>query len=395
MLTRPTGRLLDLTRLVSRSGRVLTGVDRVELAYAERLLSEPEPLWALVKTAYGFLLLDATGVAAIAVASRSGDWGGPDLLSRLRPGLGRKRQAGQSLARAKAVARARPRNLSRMLASELPDGLVYLNLGHSNLDQRVMQAIKQGRNARITCMIHDTIPLDFPEYQREGSVPEFADKLRVAGAFADLILTPTDASAADIRRHLGDDGPPVMSIHLGVEIEVRNKDQSEPSSDPYFAMLGTIEPRKNHGLLLDVWEDMGDEAPRLIILGRRGWRNEDVFARLDAGIASVTERGDASDAEVRALLAGAAGMVFPSFAEGFGLPPVEAAALGVPVIASDLPVLREVLGPCAVYLNANDRYQWKKTIQAIAADPEAARQAVPEFDPPSWETHFKAALNVT
>lgn len=394
---RAEGRLLDLTRLVSRSGRVLTGVDRVELAYAEHLSRGADPAWGLVRTAYGFLLLDGSGVAAIAGASRSGDWGRPDLLSRLKPRLGRKRQAGQSFARARAIGRSRASGLAGMLARALPEGVAYLNLGHSNFDARVFRAVKAIPAARIACMIHDTIPLDFPEFQRDGSVAEFAAKLRLAGEMADVILTPSEASAASIRQHLGDPAPDILAAHLGVAPPPEGAADVPPpfAERPYFVALGTIEPRKNHALLLDIWEEMAGDGPGLAIVGRRGWKNAEVFRRLDAGVPGVRELGALNDAEVSALLKASSGLVFPSLAEGFGLPPVEAAMLGVPVLASDLPVLREMLGTSAVYLEATDRYQWKKTIQAMAANPEQATRATGQFVPPTWEAHFKTTLSVT
>ncbi|MEM9736206.1 MAG: glycosyltransferase, partial [Pseudomonadota bacterium] len=153
---------------------------------------------------------------------------------------------------------------------------------------------------------------------------------------------------------------------------------------------GTIEPRKNHALLLDIWARFWEQGRRdihLHVVGRRGWRNEEVFAALDrAPMRGVTvhEHGDMSDGEVAGLLAGARALLFPSLAEGFGLPLAEALALGTPVIASDLPALREVGGPVPTFLGARDRGRW----QAAILEHLAPQPRVEAWQPPRWDAHF-------
>jgi glycosyltransferase involved in cell wall biosynthesis len=92
---------------------------------------------------------------------------------------------------------------------------------------------------------------------------------------------------------------------------------------------------------------------------------------------------------VASLLIGAIALLFPSHAEGFGLPPIEAAGHGVPVIAANLPVLREICGNFPVYLDPTDSYSWMETIHRLAHSGPAIRkkQAVP-----NWADHFKAVL---
>ncbi len=101
----------------------------------------------------------------------------------------------------------------------------------------------------------------------------------------------------------------------------------------------------------------------------------------------------------RNLVAGAAGLLFPSCAEGFGLPPAEAAAAGVPVICNELPVMREILGEYPIYASVTDSYSWIKTIWELA---EAGRVAEgpndrsrTRFEAPTWEAHFNTVLRVT
>src|ERR1700710_674754 len=97
------------------------------------------------------------------------------------------------------------------------------------------------------------------------------------------------------------------------------------SDRPYFLCVGTIEPRKNHLLLLHLWRRMvalhGNRAPRLLIVGKRGWENENVLDLLDRCPAlrgHVIELGTVPDSKLTALLRGAQALLMPSFAEGFG-----------------------------------------------------------------------------
>lgn len=392
----PAARLIDLTRLVSRAGRVPTGVDRVELAHAGAVADADVPAFALVRTALGYLLLDRAGITAVAHAVRDGDWGSRDIASRLSLRLDRDRQRGQSHARRLAVARCTGPSLGRMLARHLPPGTAYLNVGHSNLSARAFDAVRRIPQAQVTVFIHDTIPLDLPQMQRPGTAVAFAAKLALTARHADLILCPSRVSRADILRH-APDARRIVAVPLGVTPARPDPAALPPGLNltaPYFVALGTIEPRKNIALLLDIWDAMGTAAPRLYLCGSRGWRNEELFARLDRGVPGVTELRGLSDGAVAALLAGARALLFPSVAEGYGLPLAEAAALGVPVLCGDLAICREVLGAHGVYLATDAVYLWRERISAFAALDRPPAPPV-AFAVPTWADHFKIVLTMT
>ena len=383
----PPARLLDVTRLMRRVGKVLTGVDRVELAYLRALMADPVPVFGLVRTQLGYVLLDQTGLADLVPALS-----GPD--ADRAPDAQRRRTWRR--ARRLSISRVPPPLLERMLRAALPQGTVYINTGHSNLTERVLGCI--GRlGFRIVVFIHDVIPLDFPDYQRDGSVPPFASMIERVGQKADFLIYNSQDTQRRAEAHLPR-VPESIVAHLGTELAASTPADVPDGvlpKPPFFLCIGTIEPRKNHALLLDIWDELGPDAPPLILVGSRGWKNEDVFARLDAlpPDGPVREIAGLSDGAVAALIQEATAVLFPSYAEGFGLPATEAAARGVPVIVNTLDVFREFLGDIPVYASVSDRYLWTNKIKELAeAGPDAPQP--PQFEPPTWDAHFKTVLRL-
>ncbi len=401
----PPGWLLDLTRLVSRLGRgALTGVDRVELAYLDHLATGPVPLWGLVRTALGFVLLDGRGAQMVRdCATGIAPLGAADLLGRISRWDQPLRARAESDLRRVALARCMRPLLGRMLSRHLPSGTVYLNVGHADLAQGVMRAVRGIPAAKVVVLVHDTIPLDHPEFSRPGIPAVFARKLAVVAAAADLVIHTAHETRARTETHLATLGrvPPGVVAPLGVTLPCPEPGLLPPGLDlarPYYVTIGTIEPRKNHALLLDVWEKLAarlpaSAMPRLFILGHRGWADAALFARLDAAGGLVRTLPDLPDGAVAALLAGAEALLFPSLAEGYGLPPLEAMALNVPVFCAALAVYRETLGDYPVYLEATNSYSWLETIAKNMTAGEGRGENRQARKVPGWADHFNVVLN--
>ena len=170
-------------------------------------------------------------------------------------------------------------------------------------------------------------------------------------------------------------------------------------AEPGFVALGTIEARKNHMLLLDIWAKLAARkqgtVPKLLLIGQRGWECDAVFARLATDPlhrGSVIELNDCSDEEAFGHVARARALLFPSLAEGFGLPLIESLAIGTPAIASDLPVFREIGQGVPDLIDPADADAWLKAVEDYA-DPGNARrraqlQRLKAFRLFTWGDHF-------
>ncbi len=293
------------------------------------------------------------------------------------------------------------RNLVHLLRPQPGRGRLWLNVGHTGLNLPLLGDWVRSADLRPVLMLHDIIPITHPEYCRDGEKARHEVRvqtlLRIAHAVIGNSQDTLDRLNAYAER-IGMTVPQSLPVWPGTPRLVMPPGDRPPLTGD-FIILGTIEGRKNHLLLLDVWERLvaqhGERAPRLVIIGRRGWACDDVLARLAAGGFGnrVVETGALSDDAIARLLAGACALLFPSFAEGYGLPLVEALDAGVPVIASNLDVFREIGKGVPDLLPPDDVDGWAAAIMAYAQPDSATRAAqmarLAQFRAPDWPGHFR------
>ncbi|WP_174279089.1 glycosyltransferase family 4 protein [Sphingomonas bacterium] len=387
--------ILDLSRLLSRVLHATpTGVDRVEMAYAEGLLAaagDRLSFAAVHPGGYGRLPAGAVKEFLVATKARWQDEGAA--ASDLR------------WFAVRALAALRPRPVPRA------DGTrrVYIQASPHHLTRPLLvERILARERARFLCLVHDLIPLEFPEYARPGGAQLHRCRVETIARYADGVLGNSTSTLHAMRPWLdrGLRAPATGVAPLGTECLDEPMPVSGPmpgsEPQPYFICVGTIEPRKNHLLLLNIWRriaaEPGTVPPRLLLVGRRGWENEqvvDMLERCPALVGCVEEHSRPSDREMRRLVAGARALLMPSFAEGYGMPVTEALALGVPVICSDIPAHRETGGTVPDYLDPLDAIGWMRAIRAYAADgPERRAQfaRMPAWSPPTWREHMDMVL---
>lgn len=217
-------------------------------------------------------------------------------------------------------------------------------------------------------LVYDTIPYTNPEYCRPTTVQRYLAWLDELGGRAEFAITISQTVADQLAYALRQRGfacPPTRSIRLGADLPLRTGSATirpvveDLMQRPFFLMVGTIEPRKNHGSVLDafdrVWEQ--DKDLVLVVVGRAGWLCESIVDRMERHPrlgSTFWWISGASDDELVALYQSSQAVITASFVEGFGLPVVEARAFGVPVIASDIPSHREVGGNGCVYFDPAD-----------------------------------------
>jgi glycosyltransferase involved in cell wall biosynthesis len=259
-------------------------------------------------------------------------------------------------------------------------------------------------------VIHDLTYIYFPELVEKKNLAHLKRVVPRSIKEADFIITVSESVKAELVKEFGlipencivTEIPPAAEFHKKNDNEVHKK-YSIPTKN-YIYFIGNLEPRKNLSTLLEAYLQLPDNVRRkysLILAGSMGWKNDSLRKSLtDAEQAGENVRhiGFIDQADSPALYQNASLFVMPSLYEGFGIPILEAMASGCPVVASDIPVLKEVGGDAAIYADPLNSADFKEKImeqlehEATPEWKELARRNVQRF---SWEKNVNKILSIT
>ncbi len=272
------------------------------------------------------------------------------------------------------------------------DRIVLLDAGW-NATATYRAALEAACNAGAQAVlgVYDLVPIHYPGVTTLQTALAFEDWFRKLMPFYSSAVAISRATALEFDAWLRRSGEPradsiaVGWFHLGADLDSRAPEKLGPPSNaaivarPFFLSVGTLEPRKGYAIALDAMERAWARGldVNYVIVGRRGWSSDALAARI-AGHPEKNRRlfwlDNADDAELARLYAAARALVYPSIAEGFGLPLIEAAHFGAPIVASDIPVFREIAGDRIDYFEVANPDALAGALAAALARPRVAQE---------------------
>lgn len=398
--------IYDISRLVTRFlNPTPNGIDRIDAMLARRFLDPGGGGEALLFGFGGPRIVGRDGPQASALSRwrEEDEAAGRQAVARLaaildgdRRGRTRVDFAGARAASALTVLRLATSAIARygLAGGRRPGriagrGAIYLNATHFPVEWARHMAWLDGRpDIASVLFVHDLLPITHPQYFWKGEPERHARRLAFLARRGAAALVTNGVVEEQLKTHLARLGRatmPVFSAPPPVARIFRQPCAVNPGLEkvPFFVACGTIEPRKNHLFLVAVWralvQRLGDAAPCLMIVGRRGWNWEPIVEAIHAADlrGRVVEISGLPTPAYRQMLGAARALLAPSHEEGFGLPVAEALAAGCPVIASDIPAHRAQSQSGRLCPTPLDIDAWAQRIVAAldAPTPRAPAQA--------------------
>lgn len=285
------------------------------------------------------------------------------------------------------------------------DILLEVGNGWLNSDIEHIRRLKLQRGIRFVLLIHDMIPITFAQFYKAQDVAIFRDYMDAALPLADLIITTTRHTERDVIAYtasqslrlqrtkvtpLGADGPQPHGDFDGLaEYGLRR--------DGYALLVSTIEPRKGHAMILEIWRRLlKDGLPqkhkfKLVLVGREGWLVDELIKELRQTARetdSLVMLSDVSDERLACLYRGAAFCLYPSKYEGYGLPIVEALQYCKPIVASNAGPMKELVSSLSPSLDPDHAESWESQLRSWIEEPEQladiAAKIRRDYKPVSW-----------
>lgn len=260
--------------------------------------------------------------------------------------------------------------------------------------------------------VHDLSVFRFPETHPSERVMEFERRFATSLAKAAHVITDSETVRGELIADFGVAETKVTAVHLGVAREFHPR--SAESLEAQLATIGlrpggyalcvsTLEPRKKIAQLIRAWRELPENlrnSTPLVLAGAEGWLNGSLHHEIREGIAGgwLKHAGYVPERLLLALYAGATLFLYPSTYEGFGLPPLEAMASGVPVLVANSSCLPEICGDAAGYVDPDDVTAFSAAIAMALTDggwrTEARRKGLERAASFSWDHCAAKTVNI-
>lgn len=273
----------------------------------------------------------------------------------------------------------------------------------------------KAQGVRIIPFIQDIIGVTHPGFCPFYDRINFIDFIGAALIYSEKIIVTshaTEHAIEELGTQLAVSLPQLVIAPLGGNFgkqtqseasvtETSDEVRKAVAAGKYLLMVGTLEPRKNHKLLLDAYDaGLNNLDMNLIIAGYKGWNMDDFFERLekhpDYG-KRIFHISKATDADIAYLYGHCYSLAFPSYIEGYGLPIMEAFVRGVPVFAADTEINQEIGREYAVYFRKDQPTDLVEKVESLLKNPqmyELWKNRITEFVPPTWEETADRIMDV-
>jgi glycosyltransferase involved in cell wall biosynthesis len=265
---------------------------------------------------------------------------------------------------------------------------------------------------RTVVTIHDLGYLEYPQAHTRLSRLYLHLSTWFSAHAARRVIAISEATKRDLMKHYKIKPGKITVIYHGrdpIFTPVTDREKTEQTlakyglTQPYCIHVGTLQPRKNLGLLVEAWEMLRtrmEKPPQLLLAGKRGWLYESLLQSVqERNLGDLIKFADYVEREdLPALYSAALAMTFPSLYEGFGLPPLEAMSCRAPVLASTASSVPEVVGDAGLLLDPNDASIWADAVERVMQDvslrEELSRKGLARAEQFTWERCAKETLRV-
>lgn len=289
---------------------------------------------------------------------------------------------------------------------QLEAGSVFFDIDsvwNSHRRRSAILPVLKRHGLKLAVFIHDIIPITYPEYCHEVTAFFFMNYLAAYLQYADIIITSTQTTLDQINALIKQlDLSPITGYvtSLGSDFALSSTKSGHVSKaakaivreGKYILCVGTIEPRKNHKLLLDAYDQyLADMGINLVFAGRIGWNVEELSARMKQhprnghGFYHLSGQNDAT---IDYLYRNAYIVAFPTFEEGFGLPMIEAIERDSVLLASNVAVLKEVGGDFCDYFDPNSPQEFAELVESYLHSPSrynSRKEQMKNYVPVTWD----------